>query len=839
MKKLLNKSLAVLLVITMLLCIAPFTAAAESYSGTCGDNLTWSLDIESGVLKINGTGDMEDYPFETSVPWCSYRNSVKKVIFNNKVTSVGKYAFYRCVNLEEVVLSKSTTKIGSTAFEGCENLLSIEIPDKVTTIEDFTFRDCHALTEINIPDSVTHIGNWAFDDCVGFTDIVIPDSVVTIGKSAFINCTNLKTVRLSENLESIGDFAFEECESLKNLTIPASVSSIGKGLFYYCPSLMQITVSSSNKYYSSDNGVLFDKNKRTIINYPMAKSGTEYVIPYSVTNIGEYSFTFCEKLTDITIPTGVKTIGNFAFGACKGLVSIDLPESITEIGNYSFASCTALEHLVIPEGVTNIGNNAFEFCEMDYIHIPSSVKNIGVKALNGTAYYVCNTTESCYAKTYANDNSVDFKVCSGHEKTDTPITPDVPSADNIYNLGEETYGFENYVDTDSWGHCFGMSMTSSAYYINELDITKTGINNVQDINNLNLSSAVKDPICYYQAIQGSYSLAATVAGGSAYKTGIYDINSDWNEVINYVKSHDYDNKGSLQIGFRKDGEGGHAINFLRYEVVDGEQRIYAYDNNFPETETYFYKDSYGKIRQAPYSTFSNAIDCIALRDVATYFNEVSDFDLTRYMYADKDSISVSGAKVYPIDVTGTSGEKVVFEIPANVDKVVITPLVNNAEFTYLNEEYSFGKISDDTIGMFKLANTDDGSTTNPEMIITSKSETIEISIKTPSVSTINYGETLVLTLEETEIPEGYAVEWFVEGAGVSTWVSEDGKECRVTSIANGSPKISAKLVDENGEPATDNGEEIADEITITSKAGFFQKFISFFKNLFGINRIVY
>ncbi len=116
----------------------------------------------------------------------------------------------------------------------------------------------------------------------------------------------------------------------------------------------------------------------------------------------------------------------------------------------------------------------------------------------------------------------------------------------------------------------------------------------------------------------------------------------------------------------------------------------------------------------------------------------------------------------------------------------------------------------------------------------------EIKIKQPSTATINYGDTLVLTLEEVVIPKGYTVAWFVEGTGTSITVNEIGTECRVTSVANGNPTICAKLVDENGEPAINsNGEEIFDEITIISKAGFFQKLISFFKNLFGINRLIY
>lgn len=116
----------------------------------------------------------------------------------------------------------------------------------------------------------------------------------------------------------------------------------------------------------------------------------------------------------------------------------------------------------------------------------------------------------------------------------------------------------------------------------------------------------------------------------------------------------------------------------------------------------------------------------------------------------------------------------------------------------------------------------------------------ELKINKTSTTKINFGDTLVLQLAEIELPNGYTVEWFVEGAGVSTSVSEDGLECRVTSIANGNATISAKLVDSEENVVTNaDGEEIFDEITITSKAGFWQQLVSFFKNLFGINRVIY
>ena len=124
---------------------------------------------------------------------------------------------------------------------------------------------------------------------------------------------------------------------------------------------------------------------------------------------------------------------------------------------------------------------------------------------------------------------------------------------------------------------------------------------------LSATATVKAPVCYYQKYQPNSSTYVTVAGGSWYKNGVSNINSDWTAVVNYVKSHACDDKGSLQIGYRgvtlSGNSGGHAINFLRYAEVGGEQRIYAYDNNFPNNETYFYKDAQGKIRQMPNDQF--------------------------------------------------------------------------------------------------------------------------------------------------------------------------------------------------------------------------------------------
>ena len=255
-------------------------------------------------------------------------------------------------------------------------------------------------------------------------------------------------------------------------------------------------------------------------------------------------------------------------------------------------------------------------------------------------------------------------------------------------------------------------MTSSAYYMGILDEGQVGAVN-GNVYALSKTDTVKAPICHYQAIQGSKAQAAIVAGGSFYLNKKSDISADWSEVTGYVKDHSFDDKGTLQVSIRS-GAGGHAINFLRYSVVNGQERIYVYDNNCPDRETYLYKGLDGKVYQSPYSTFADGIDCIGLRSVEKYFSIVGNyFDsndramqekyLSHAIYAEKGTISVSGATEYLLEAGGTESEYVVFEIPEGCETATITPHVDNATFTYLDEEYSFGKINDETKGEFKLS----------------------------------------------------------------------------------------------------------------------------------------
>ena len=173
-----------------------------------------------------------------------------------------------------------------------------------------------------IAEGVTSIGSYAFDDCKSLTSVTIPDSVTSIGDSAFCNCKSLTSVTIPGSVTRIGEYAFSKCESLTSVTIPNSVTSIGWGAFSNCAALTGIRVAEGNSHYSSDaSGVLFSKDKTTLVQCPGAFSGS-YAIPNSVTSIGDGAFASCTSLTSVTIPNSVTYFGEWAFDDCTSLTDV-------------------------------------------------------------------------------------------------------------------------------------------------------------------------------------------------------------------------------------------------------------------------------------------------------------------------------------------------------------------------------------------------------------------------------------------------------------------------------------------------------------------------------------
>ena len=192
----------------------------------------------------------------------------------------------------------------------------------------------------------------------------------------------------SLGITEIRSFAFSS--SITRITIPASVTTIGWGAFQVCKSLISIDVHNQNTAYSSTDGVLFNKNKTILIQYPQGKQGQNYTIPAGVTTIEYGAFYNCTSLSSINIPAGLTTIGTSAFSGCESLTSITIPARVTSIGDRAFSGCTRLTSITLPAGVTNIGNGAFSGCEsLTSITIPARVTSIG-----SDAFYNCTSLSS-------------------------------------------------------------------------------------------------------------------------------------------------------------------------------------------------------------------------------------------------------------------------------------------------------------------------------------------------------------------------------------------------------------------------------------------------------------
>ena len=277
------------------------------------------------------------------------------------LTSIGDYCFANCNKLTSIVIPDGVTSMGLYCFQSCPILTSITIPDSVTSIGSCAFRSCSKLTSITIPDSVTSMGSNCFEGCYALTSIAIPDNITDLGNGFLRDCYSLVFVKLPKKLKNLRFQTFYGCGALASINIPESVVDIDPEFLYQCLSLVSINVDSKNNHYLDIEGVLFNKNKTTIISYPSGKSN-EYVIPDGVTSIGSNAFQSCSKLTSITIPNSVTSIGSSAFSVCPSLTSITIPNSVTSIGSYAFSGCSSLPSITIPDGVTNIGSYAFSGC---------------------------------------------------------------------------------------------------------------------------------------------------------------------------------------------------------------------------------------------------------------------------------------------------------------------------------------------------------------------------------------------------------------------------------------------------------------------------------------------
>lgn len=360
---------------------------------------------------------------------------LESVNIPESVEKIGKSAFFYCTRLENVNVSDGIKTIGDGAFFGCYSLKSFKITESVNSVGEYAFARCNELKSVTVENGIKSVSNQMFADCTSLNEIVLPNSIESIGRRAFLNCSALENLELPDSIETIADYAFYGCSQIKSLSIsaktigdyafslcsqlesvsfsdnletigdeafkstglseisiPSAVSHIGERAFA-TNKIEKINVEEDNQYYTSIDGVLFNKSETEIIDYPNYTEAEFYAVPQSVTSIGEYAFGGdIPLLKTVIIPDTVTEIENGAFMDFYGLEYIDIPTSVTEIGDNAFNGCSQLASITIPNSVTEIGDAAFRYCSsLQSVSLTEGLKSIGDYAFSG-AYELSNVT---------------------------------------------------------------------------------------------------------------------------------------------------------------------------------------------------------------------------------------------------------------------------------------------------------------------------------------------------------------------------------------------------------------------------------------------------------------
>ncbi len=461
------------ILLVALVCIATLTSKAGVVNGTCGENLTWSLNTKDSTLIIEGTGNM------TSRPWAEYKSYIAHISLPNGLTSFTAYAFdgcnikgitipesvtdietralAYCSNLVSVQLPEGVTTVAESVFENCKNLESVQLPSTIASIGPWAFSHCTSLTSIIIPDKVDSIGEWAFNECTGLTSIVIPDKVTTISHCLFNGCQKLNGITMGNDVTTIYNKAFCDCSSLTSITIPEKVDSIGEYVLSGCTNLTSViwnAVDCRDLIYENNPFYCYNGYLGVYHTYDIRQQITSFVfgdaveripsglcdgmnslttisIPQNVKRIEEKSFFGCYNLESVSIPEGVSSIGGFAFMNCQKLTTVSIPNSVTSIEYAAFAECKSLTSVTLGKGITDIRGDIFSGSPISCLTVLLATPPAG-----GTGSGINNTTCRLYVpaesvETYANsiwwEDFMEIHPIEADTPTSTPSNSIVPS----------------------------------------------------------------------------------------------------------------------------------------------------------------------------------------------------------------------------------------------------------------------------------------------------------------------------------------------------------------------------------------------------------------------------
>ena len=383
----------------------------QANSDIAATDFTYTLD-ENGVASISGyegsstritiPAVIDGHPIR-EIGYACFQQSpdLESVIIPEGVREISMYAFAECPQLKEVSLPQSLRTIDNNAFMS-SGLLTVRIPDGVNKIGDYIFANCNDLKEAWLPSSSEIIEDNCFSGCLNLETVHIPDSIHYIYRDAFAGCSNLKDVDLPKELLGLQTGAFKDCTSLEIIIIPQKTHYIDEGVFSGCTSMRQFLVEPENPYYTSLNGVLYNKEMTVLFSYPCGDGNDFFQMPDSVwvikesafrknnnlkkiimstslNDIGPYAFEGCSSLETVIFNTGstAMLIEKDAFANCTNLSNVQTPYNLYTVSPGVFSGCTSLKSMRFHDGTHQIQYDAFKDSGLQLIELPLTVEDVG------------------------------------------------------------------------------------------------------------------------------------------------------------------------------------------------------------------------------------------------------------------------------------------------------------------------------------------------------------------------------------------------------------------------------------------------------------------------------
>lgn len=766
--------------------------------------------------EIHGPGDVSTTRHRPSItePWSgSYYES-----------SDGVFTFI--IRDDYALVSRCRSDVTGTA----------EIPSTVegkpvTAIGENAFSEC-SLNEIIIPEGVVYIGRRAFS--YSNVEIVhLPNSLDEIGEDAFHSCNQLTQITLPDGLEYIGESAFCNCRKLESVRIPKTVKNIGYYAFdcynYYQENygIKSIEVDPENKVYASENGVLFDKAMTELIKYPSGKKDKSYAVPEGVVTISDRAFNSCPEISSVTLPQSVAYIGSYAFYECGKLIDIDLPKSVETIGEGAFADCSNLESIVIPDRIISVNNATFRNCyRMSSVVLPSGIVEIG-----DGAFEDCHRLEQI--------SLPGDLIVIGKWAFDNTGLSQLTLPKGLIAIGDSAFRSCNisalkvpdsvdYIGSGAFAECSGLvkaelpdgfSLINSETFFRCERLTEIILpDSIKMVGDSAFSNCVSLTDVNYKGTQDQWN-----------KVVIKDNNKPLLDAAMHYKYHEHRLRTkTIPATCTADGEEynvceicGNTIGTVKVLKATGHswQDDFTVDKEATCTETGVKSVHCNNCSATRYSTDIAKKEHTPVEDAAVAATCTED-GLTAGSHCSECGTVITAQKI--VNATGHKYTSQTTDATCTAaGKTVYTCSV--CRNSYSETIPAKGHADKNNDGICDIC----GLRIKPI-------SNIRLTLRIEPSATINYGETAVIYVTNTDLPAGTQLVWTISGNGVNITPSADGMSCTFKSTDNGAATVTVTAYDKNGNILkSDTGRIISASQAIISKASFIQKVAAFFRNLFG------